>query len=65
VISDRVAGAITIVVLVVWVCNFVADVFVKEYTPDPMINIIFATIIGGAFTLRYRLAHSDKKDREQ
>lgn len=46
------ATAILVVVCIVWVGNFAATVFVPGYVNDSAINFVFATIVGGALTLR-------------
>jgi hypothetical protein len=47
-----VATAIVVLVAIVWAGNFAASVFVPGYQSDSALNFVFASIVGGALTLR-------------
>lgn len=51
-LSKNVLNAIALIVTSVWVLSFLAQ-FVPAfaYDPDPQINLIFGTLVGGAFAL--------------
>jgi hypothetical protein len=48
---DRLRHAVVVVVLVVWVANFVASLTVTGYEPSESINAIFMAVVGGALAL--------------
>jgi hypothetical protein len=61
VLSKSVLNAIALIVTIVWVLSFVAQ-FIPglEYKSDPQINLIFGTLVGGAFALPKLLGSKDK-----
>jgi hypothetical protein len=50
--AKSVLNAIALIVTCVWVLSFIAQ-FIPglEYKSDPQINLIFGTLVGGAFAL--------------
>lgn len=46
------ANAIVILVSLVWASNFVASIFIHNYSPDNTLNFVFMTIVGGALALK-------------
>ncbi len=50
-LSKGLSSAIVLLVCLVWTVNFFARFFISAYEPNPAIDGIFATIIGGAFAL--------------
>lgn len=46
------ANAIIVLVSLVWAGNFLASAFLPGYQPDPTLNFVFMTIVGGALALR-------------
>lgn len=62
-LSKSVLNAIALVVTCVWVLSFLAQ-FIPglEYKSDPQINIIFGTLVGGAFALPKLLGSKDKPE---
>lgn len=63
-LSKSVLNAIALVITGVWTLSFLAQ-FVPafDYKPDPQINLIFGTLVGGAFALP-KLLGSRKRDDE-
>jgi hypothetical protein len=52
VLSKSVLNAIALVITGVWTLSFLAQfVPALNYDPDPQINLIFGTLVGGAFAL--------------
>lgn len=51
-LSKSVLNAIALVITTVWTLSFLAQfVPALNYDPDPQINLIFGTLVGGAFAL--------------
>lgn len=48
---NRLYNALVIVVLAVWVANFLARFIWADYAPAPQIDAIFMAIAGGAMAL--------------
>ena len=59
-LSDKVATSIAVVVTVVWVVNFAADLFLPGYESQSEINGVFLAIVGGALALSR--GRTDKDD---
>jgi len=53
-ISPWVANTVIFVTVTVWVASFLADIFVKNYTPPEGINLVFSAIIGAVVTILKR-----------
>lgn len=51
-IRPWVANAVILIASTVWVCNFIADIVVKDYVANEAINGMFALLIGGVIALR-------------
>jgi hypothetical protein len=52
--SDILINIIIVVVTLVWVINFGARFFVKDYQPQESLNAIFMGIVGGLVAWRSR-----------
>lgn len=51
-LSKSVLNAIALVITTVWTLSFLAQLIPPlNYDPDPQINIIFGTLVGGVFAL--------------
>lgn len=61
--SNKLRSIIIIVVAAVWAVNFTAPVFVKEFHPEPELNVAFMAIVG-ILTASYRMdkQQSDKQE---
>jgi len=45
----RISNFIAIMVTVVWVTSFVADILSKEYAPSPYVHLAMMAVVGAAF----------------
>jgi len=63
VLSNKVRTLLIVVVTLVWAANFVAPIFVKDYTPAPELNVAFMAIIG-VLTASYRKGKNDDDDED-
>jgi RsiW-degrading membrane proteinase PrsW (M82 family) len=65
VLSKPVMTAIALVVTLVWLASWVAQFIpALAYKPDPQINLIFGTLIGGLFAVPKLLGKADDKPQE-
>ena len=61
VLSKVVMNAIALIVTAVWAGSFIAQYF-TDVKPDPQINLIFGSVIAGAFALPKLLGSKDKEE---
>ena len=52
--GNRIRTVVISVVTVVWAINFIAPVFVKNFSPSPELNVAFMAIIG-VLTASYKM----------
>lgn len=65
-LSKSVLNAIALVITGVWTLSFLAQFIPAfEYKPDPQINLIFGTLVGGAFALPKLLGSRNKDDGDE
>lgn len=56
---------VIVVVVAVFVINFLAQFIIKDYSPDQTINGIFLAIIGGLFGLEQQAKSKQEKERRE
>jgi len=60
-ISPKVRQFVIVGVIIAWVANMVASIFVPHYEPNEAINALFMTIVGALFISG---GHNNKKKEE-
>lgn len=62
--GDKVRTAVILTVALVWAANFIAPLFVKDYQPNPELNVAFMAVIGFA-TASYTGSANNRRQGDQ